>query len=233
MQALDFGCFSVLKNSYGRLVQEKTELGVFHVDKADFLVLYHQAHRITFTEKTIKHAFEAVGVVPYDPQKVLSRLKVKTPSPLLQPQTLQLESLESRLPLKTPHNIAELDVQVKALQQHRMKTIYDQTSPTSQALPYLVKGCQMAMHGAALLSEENERLRAENQRQKRKRDMRRSYVAHGGVLAVGEGLELAEKRAEGSRAKSRATGRSRQTYTQRLCSNCKLPGHNVRTCTKS
>ncbi|KJZ70722.1 hypothetical protein HIM_09906 [Hirsutella minnesotensis 3608] len=36
LQALDFGCFSALKSSYGRLVQEKAELETFHIDKIDF-----------------------------------------------------------------------------------------------------------------------------------------------------------------------------------------------------
>ncbi|KAM4064008.1 DDE superfamily endonuclease [Hirsutella rhossiliensis] len=220
LQALDFGCFSALKNSYGRLVQEKVELGTFRIDKTDFLVLYHQAHRITFTEKTIKNAFEAVGIVPYNPQKVLSRLNVRTPSPLLQPTTLdpchapkvldhgrwlgkargwEASRSGSQRLAKTPHNITELEAQAKALQKQ-------------VAVRYLVKGCQMAMHGAALLSEENERLRSENQRQRRKRDMRRSYVAHGGVLAVEKGLRLAEERANGVEGK---------TGAQRLCSMCR------------
>ncbi len=197
LQALDFGCFSVLKNAYGWLVQEKAELGTFHINKTDFLVLYHQAYWSIFTEKTIKKAFEAVGIVPFNPGKVLARLKTKTPSPLLQPATLNLSGSGSQLPLKTPRNIMELNAQVRALQQHRTRPAYDKASPTGQALSYLVKACQLAMHGATLLSEENDRLRAENERQKKKRNARRSYVARGGILAVGEGLQLAEERAEG------------------------------------
>lgn len=230
LQALDFGCFSALKNSYGRLVQEKVELGTFHIDKTDFLVLYHQAHRITFTEKTIKNAFEAVGIVPYNPQKVLSRLNVRTPSPLLQPTTLDPQGSGSQLLAKTPHNITELEAQVKALQKHRTRAAHEQASPTDQAVRYLVKGCQMAMHGAALVSEENERLRSENQRQRRKRDMRRSYVAHGGVLAVEKGLRLAEESANGVEGSGARSGATRKTGAQRLCSRCKLPGHDVRSC---
>ena len=61
---LNFGCFSVLKNAYGWLVQEKAELGVFYSDKSDFLALYHYAYWMTFTEKTAKKASEAVRIVP-------------------------------------------------------------------------------------------------------------------------------------------------------------------------
>ena len=135
LQALDFGCFSVLKHSYGQLVQEKAELGVFHIDKPDFLVLYYQTHQITFTEKTIKNAFEATGIVPFNAQKVLSWLMVKTPSSQLQPQTLEPQS---QLPLVTPPNITELDAQVKAFQQHCMRVADNHSSPTDQALHYFL-----------------------------------------------------------------------------------------------
>jgi len=40
LQPLDVGCFSPLKNAYGRLVQEKDQLGVHHIDKEDFLTIY-------------------------------------------------------------------------------------------------------------------------------------------------------------------------------------------------
>lgn len=42
-QALDVGCFSPLKATYGRLVFEKAQLEVHHIDKVDFLQLYLQA----------------------------------------------------------------------------------------------------------------------------------------------------------------------------------------------
>jgi len=130
LQPLDVGCFSVLKETYGRLVKEKAELGIYHIDKLDFLILYQHSRTITFTDKNIKSAFQAVGLVPYNPEKVLSLLKIKTPSPLLQPQALQLQGAEGPLPLQTPYNITELDAQVKALQQRRTMTAHDQNSPT-------------------------------------------------------------------------------------------------------
>ena len=40
LQPLDVGCFSVLKRSYGRLVEKQMGLGVNHIDKQDFLSLY-------------------------------------------------------------------------------------------------------------------------------------------------------------------------------------------------
>jgi hypothetical protein len=55
------------------------------------------------------------------------------------------------------------------------------------------------MHSANLLSEENNGLHIGNERQKMKRQVRRSYNARGGILAVEEGPQLAEERSNRSR----------------------------------
>ena len=46
----------------------------------------------------------------------------------------------------------------------------------------------MAIYSVVLLTDENKKLRATNKRQKKKRAVRRSYIATGGVLIVQEGL---------------------------------------------
>jgi hypothetical protein len=50
----------------------------------------------------------------------------------------------------------------------------------------------MAILSAILLASENEKLYIENQRQKRKRAQRRTYIAKGGVLSGAEGLSRAQ-----------------------------------------
>lgn len=86
------------------------------------------------------------------------------------------------------------------------------------------------MHNAVLLAEENRQLRAENERQKKKRAKRRSYIAIGGVLTVQEGLnrsqivdtELAEELADRPQAP--------RIRAPRTCSMCKSLEHTARTC---
>ena len=46
----------------------------------------------------------------------------------------------------------------------------------------------MAIYSAVLLTDENKKLWATNERQKKKRAVRRSYITTGGVLIVQEGL---------------------------------------------
>ena len=46
----------------------------------------------------------------------------------------------------------------------------------------------MAIYSIVLLADENKKLRAVNERQKKKRAVRRLYITTGGVLIVQEGL---------------------------------------------
>jgi hypothetical protein len=43
LQPLDIACFSALKRSYGKLIKRQMGLGVNHVNKVDFLLLYQHA----------------------------------------------------------------------------------------------------------------------------------------------------------------------------------------------
>ena len=71
LQPLDVGCFSPLKRAYGRLVENKARLGFNHIDKFDFLDAYPEACTETFKANTIKNSFEAAGLVPLNPGRVL------------------------------------------------------------------------------------------------------------------------------------------------------------------
>ena len=88
----------------------------------------------------------------------------------------------------------------------------------------------MVILGAVLLASENEKLYIENQRQKRKRVQRRTYIAKGGVLSGAEGLSRAQavqKRAVEGAVEAAA---ERSQWVVRKCSIYKLAEHTARTC---
>ncbi|KJZ68300.1 hypothetical protein HIM_12308 [Hirsutella minnesotensis 3608] len=131
---------------------------------------------------------------PFDPNRILSRLQVQvdkvgndhgdknTPSPN--------KSLEAA---KTPYNVNQLTTHAERLLQRRPQNT---DSPVSQAINQLIKGCQMAMHSAALLADENRQLRSENQRRKQRKEQRREYIGDGGTLSVAEGTVRIKQRRE-------------------------------------
>ena len=85
----------------------------------------------------------------------------------------------------------------------------------------------MAMSSAVLLASENEKLRMENQRQKRKRAKKCTYIARGGVLLGAEGASRAQA-AQGGAAEGAAAERPQRA--PRKCSICKSLEHTARTC---
>ncbi|EJP61993.1 transposase-like protein [Beauveria bassiana ARSEF 2860] len=170
LQPFDVGCFSPLKTIYGRKVQEKMLAGINHIDKHEFLPLYLEARRQALSSSNIRSGCMATGLRPFNPSQVLTKLQVQvgkrndsngwqgdehTPSPQ-----------KGQSVCKTPYNINQLATHTDALLQ-RWPQIQD--SPVSQAIYQLIKGCQMAMHSAILLADENCQLRSENQRQNGKR----------------------------------------------------------------
>jgi hypothetical protein len=193
LQPLDVGCFSVLKRLYGRQIETLIRNGVNHIDKQDFLKAYYTARTETMNQSNIQSSFAATGVVPYDPERVLSKLNTQLRTPTPPPLPLPLPALDQGpwIP-ETPHNTTQLELQSKAIKDYIKHRTRSPPSLTDLALNQLVKGCEMAMNSAVLLREEVRQLRIENQRQKKKRAKKRSYIAIGGVLTVQEGLDLSQ-----------------------------------------
>lgn len=83
LQPLDISCFAVLKRSYGRQIEDLMRVGVSHINKSDFLPAYLTARIESLTSNIIRSGFTAAGLVPYDPERVLSKLntQLRTPTP--------------------------------------------------------------------------------------------------------------------------------------------------------
>ena len=220
LQPLDVGCFSPLKRAYGEQVANYIQLGRNHIDKVDFLEAFKTARATALNSSNIRSGFTATGLVPFDPQRVLSRFKHRTPTP--SPET----TTATRQTPKTPYTIPELATLKDVLKPGSKSS----PNTTDQALNKMVKGCQMAMYNAVILASEITDLRAMSARQKRKRAEPRSYIANGGVLTAEEGQRRAkkaqiDKKADSSEVSARASNRAPPK-----CSMCSSLEHNARVC---
>ena len=76
--------------------------GVHHIDKSDFLPAYSIARTESLTPNIVRSGFAATGLVPYDLERVLSKLntQLRTPTPPPPPPTEPAPWV-----LETPHNI--------------------------------------------------------------------------------------------------------------------------------
>lgn len=189
LQPLDIGCFAVLKRSYGNLNTQKMRLSINHIDKLDFLAAYPQARSDTFKADTIINSFKAAGLVPLNPESVLSKLNIqlRTPTPPGS-RGSQSSAFNPHTPANV-HNIYKQAPTIKAFLKQRSKS---PPSPSHAALNQLIKGCQMAMERGIFLEDENHKLRAANLAQRQKRARVHRWIAHDDGLSVREAQELEE-----------------------------------------
>src|SRR5450432_1342095 len=207
--------------------------GVNHIDKQEFLEAYYKARKETMTFSNIQSSFAATGIHLYDPERVLAKLNTQLRTPTLLLARLELEPWAP----ETPRNTTELKLQSTAI---RKRQIF--SSPTESAMNQLVKGCELAMNNAVLLTEEVRQLRAENARQVKKRAKKRRFLATSGTLTLQEGVALQAPiiepielvvelepviEAGGGVGADEPVVRRR---APRLCSVCRSGSHTARTC---
>ena len=83
LQPLDVGCFSPLKQAYGRQIEEMMRAYITHISKDDFFPAFRVAFDIAMTKSNIQGGFRGAGLFLFDPEGVISLLdlKLKTPTP--------------------------------------------------------------------------------------------------------------------------------------------------------
>jgi len=74
LQPLDVGVFSVLKRLYGTAIKNQIQIRLHHIDKIDFLTMLLSIQLQTYSVQNIKSGFSHTGIIPYNPQKVISQL---------------------------------------------------------------------------------------------------------------------------------------------------------------
>jgi hypothetical protein len=231
LQPLDVGCFGPLKRAYGRQVEDLMRMHINHVSKVEFLCSFREAFFASITERNIQGGFAGSGLVPYDPDKVLSKLDVKlrTPTPLNsraatpQPWVFQ-----------TPRNPREATSQ-STLIKTRISN-HQGSSPTQMlaAVDQFTKGTMAVMHQVALLRAENAALRKANEALSKRRRAKKTRVQLGGSLAIQDAQDVLGQGAVGGEGVQETqpggggTGGGRTRV--RCCGVCGKPGHNARTC---
>jgi hypothetical protein len=222
LQPLDVVCFSLLKRAYGDEISALARYSVKHVKKEAFIPAFKTAFEKTFLAHNIRASFQATGLVPHNPDVVLSKLDVvlRTPTPA-SPQDNPWES-------KTPSNPREMEAQSTLIRD----CIRQNKSPSSDSilgfLQHLQKGAEKAAHKVVLMERENAELRKVASAATERKSRKRKYIRAEETLTVGEvvdsfTLEMSGGQEESNRHRKRARA-------ERHCGRCSGTGHNARTC---
>ena len=88
LQPLDVGCFSPLKRAYSREIEALIRYHINYITKLKFLPAFKAAFERSFTSANICSAFRGAGLVPLQPDVILSKLDVqlRTPTPVALPE---------------------------------------------------------------------------------------------------------------------------------------------------
>jgi hypothetical protein len=231
LQPLDVGCFGPLKVAYGKQIEGLMRAHITHIAKEDFFPAFYAAHQSAMIEQNIRGGFRGAGLVPFDPENVVSKLdlKLKTPTPpSSRPGTAQ------PWVSKTPNNPIEATSQSTYIK-NRISH-HQNSSPTSinEAVDLFAKGLSKISHKMTLMEAEMKELRQANEELSKRRRAKKTRLRQGGSLTLQEAQNLQDQNDIARQIEQETqAGRGRKARTEtrvRRCGVCGETGHNARTC---
>jgi DDE superfamily endonuclease/helix-turn-helix, Psq domain len=230
-QPLDVGCFSVLKRAYSRQIEDFIKAHINHITKVEFFIAFKTAYLQSITIQNAKAGFRGAGLVPFNPQAVISKLDVKlrTPTPT-RPPSADADHWVSQ----TPHNPTDALLQTTLVKSRIACHQGSSPTPIFTTVAALAKGTEILAHEVTLLTAENRSLRKANEALSKRRRAKKTRVRQGGALTVEDARDiLAQKEGEEQvrrDKRSREGGQNEGQSTARRCGTCGKTGHNARTC---
>lgn len=198
-----------------------------HITKIEFLPCFIAAFHASITKSNIQGGFRGAGLVPLNPEAVISKLNVRLRTP---PPTAANSSVWQS---QTPKNTLQFGSQSTLVKQRIQRHIDSSPSSMVDAFEKIAKGAVIIAHRLVLAQKQIAELQVANEAATQRKSHKRKRVQREGVLTAEEGLRLATLkdfgvRSDGKKVKKRA--RAGGESTQRRCGRCGEPGHNKTTC---
>jgi hypothetical protein len=230
-QPLDVGCFSVLKRMYGRQIEDLMKANINHITKAEFFMAFKAAYLQSITVQNAQAGFRGAGLIPFDPQAVISKLDVKlrTPTPT-GPSSADADPWVSQTPRNPADALSQTTLVRNRITQHQGSS----PTPLFETVAALAKGTELLAHEMTLMSAELRTLRAANEALSKRRKAKKNRIRQGGALTVEDAHDiLAQEEVDEQIRRDKRSGGGRQNEGQssaRRCGTCGMTGHNARTC---
>lgn len=106
-QPLDIRCFSILKRMYGQEIKHFIKAHINHITKVKFFLTFKAAHHTTMTKSNNRGGFRDAGLVPFDPEAVISKLDVKLWTPTPGPPSSTTDPWVSQMPQNPTEAVAQ------------------------------------------------------------------------------------------------------------------------------
>ena len=228
LQPLDVGCFAPLKKAYGNQVSDLIRNGINHITKLEFLPTFRVAFNASITPSNIQGGFRGAGLLPLDPEAVISKLDVKLR--MLTPSS----DFETPWLAKTPGNQAGFTSQTTFIKDKITRHQDSSPTPITNAVDQVLKGTLRIAAQLELLKAENAQLRKANEAVKKRKQRQKKRIQKRGTLTKDEGSELIDQ----ANIDMQIVQETRRGYrqhsgdapAQQRCRRCRQPGHQIETC---
>ena len=187
LQPLDVVVFQPYKHYHAEAVEAATRMGCGDFNKCEFLDQIHSIREQTFKQSTVRSAFQATGLIPYNPSIVISKLREAVIPAMIPPTQF------SGIPEGIPLTIASLRVQSDEL----LSEVQGMPPEFQHRLKLVLQGGLALAQSGALATEHMENTRgAEQVRSARSRAQNRRQVQKGGVLYASEARQMVKRRVD-------------------------------------
>jgi hypothetical protein len=233
-QPLDVGLFGPLKRAYSDQISSLIRLRITHITKNDFFPAFKTAFQGVFTEQNVKGGFRGSGLVPWNPDAVISKLdiRIQTPSPSGTPPSTPRPWIS-----QTPTNATEALWQSTLIKDRVIKHQGSSPTPIIAAVDQLAKATVAINHKLTLITNRMKTLEEANEILSKRRRAKRTRLQDSGPLTGSQAAQLLEEKGlveEERRDKGDGEGQpKRRRTTGRVCGICRKPGHNARTCSEA
>jgi hypothetical protein len=94
-QLFDVSCFGLLKKVYGTQIEEYIRANIIYISKPAFLSTFKITYSKVITSKNIQAGFHGAGIIPLNPEEVLSKMDIRlqTPPPTTLPNTTWISQI--------------------------------------------------------------------------------------------------------------------------------------------
>jgi hypothetical protein len=204
---------------------------ITHVTKDDFFPAFEAAFELAFTEQNIKGGFRGAGIVPWNPETVISKLdiRLRTPTPPGASDNLPLPWIS-----QTPQAVTQALSQPNLIKDRVARHQGSSLTPILTSVDQLAKATVSISHRLTLPTWEIKALREANKAlSKRRRAKRRRLPDLGPLSGEKASQSLVEKGVlkEEGRDEGAEEGPSKRHKTAaRLRGICRKSSHNARTC---
>ena len=197
LQPLDVVCFQPYKHFHAEAVDAATRTGCSDFNKLEFLAALSSIREQTFKRTTVLSAFRQTGLIPFNPDIVLSKLPraATTPSPPSTPPANHTPELST-----VPLSIRSFKRQANELWEYS-----DPTSPTfrKRLHTYLTGSIAQAQTGVQV-AEDLERTEAAQLARKARQTASHRPAQKGGQLYSSEARSISTVRVEDELVKAKA-----------------------------